>query len=99
MEEFGVTNPLTKLVVELNGVHPDEAFSFVPYERGAALLFALETALGGAGEAPHHLFGFCRLFLYEKGTQCVKNWKVLSALWDKSSIFHCGAKSELGGLS
>ena len=66
MEEFGVTNPLTKLVVELNGVHPDEAFSFVPYERGAALLFALETALGGAGEAPHHLFGFVGYFCMKR---------------------------------
>lgn len=41
---------LTPLIPKLAGVHPDDAFSCIPYEKGAALLFYLETLLGGPGE-------------------------------------------------
>ncbi len=41
--------PLTALVPRLTGVHPDDAFSSVPYEKGSLLLFYLETLLGGPG--------------------------------------------------
>jgi len=44
---FGKDNPLTNLVVKLDGVDPDDAFSSVPYEKGHSLLFYLETLLGG----------------------------------------------------
>ncbi|KAK7476031.1 hypothetical protein BaRGS_00032738 [Batillaria attramentaria] len=37
----------TKLIPDLRGVDPDDAFSPVPYEKGFALLFYLETLLGG----------------------------------------------------
>ncbi|KAH9503587.1 Leukotriene A-4 hydrolase [Bulinus truncatus] len=37
----------SKLVPDLNGVDPDDAFSIVPYEKGFALLYSLETLLGG----------------------------------------------------
>lgn len=50
VEDFGVDNPLTRLVVDLTGIHPDDAFSSVPYEKGSALLYTLEQAVGGAGE-------------------------------------------------
>ena len=40
---------LTALVPRLSGVHPDDAFSCIPYEKGSALLFYLETLLGGPG--------------------------------------------------
>jgi leukotriene-A4 hydrolase len=32
-------------------VHPDDAFSSVPYEKGSAFLFYLETLLGGPGKS------------------------------------------------
>lgn len=34
----------------MRGADPDEAFSTVPYEKGFALLFYLETLLGGPGK-------------------------------------------------
>lgn len=40
---------LTAMVPRLSGVHPDDAFSTVPYEKGSLFLFYLETLLGGAG--------------------------------------------------
>ncbi|XP_077991660.1 leukotriene A-4 hydrolase-like [Glandiceps talaboti] len=44
---FGDTNPHTHLVPDLEGIDPDDAFSSVPYEKGSALLFYLETLVGG----------------------------------------------------
>ncbi|XP_047031004.1 leukotriene A-4 hydrolase isoform X1 [Helicoverpa zea] len=46
-DELGPTNPLTRLVVDLNGVHPDDAFSTVPYEKGSLFLIYLERLAGG----------------------------------------------------
>ena len=45
----GKTNPLTALVVNLDGVDPDDAFSKVPYEKGSTFLWYLEDTVGGAG--------------------------------------------------
>lgn len=36
----------TKLVPDLSGIDPDDAFSSVPYEKGFALLHALQTVVG-----------------------------------------------------
>ena len=49
MNTFGSDNPLTALVPVLKDVDPDDAFSTVPYEKGFALLYYLESLLGGAG--------------------------------------------------
>ncbi|MDP3500984.1 MAG: M1 family metallopeptidase [Myxococcales bacterium] len=42
------TPELTKLRTHLTGIDPDEAFSVVPYEKGALLLKTLEAAAGRA---------------------------------------------------
>lgn len=47
---LGPTNPLTRMVVDLDGVHPDDAFSTVPYEKGSLFLRYLEDLFGGPGE-------------------------------------------------
>lgn len=44
---IGATNPLTQLQVNLRGVHPDDAFSRVPYEKGSLFLRYLEDLVGG----------------------------------------------------
>lgn len=46
-QNLGPHNPLTALVTNLTGVSPDEAFSWVPYEKGSAFLWHLEETLGG----------------------------------------------------
>ena len=43
---LGNDNPLTNLVVDLDGVSPDEAFSRVPYEKGSTFLWYLEEIVG-----------------------------------------------------
>lgn len=43
---FGVNNPLTSMVPQLQGVDPDDSFSGVPYEKGCNFLFYLERLVG-----------------------------------------------------
>ncbi|KAM3963295.1 leukotriene A-4 hydrolase-like [Aphomia sociella] len=45
--QLGVTNPLTRLVPDLNDVHPDDSYSNVPYEKGSLFLRYLEDLVGG----------------------------------------------------
>ena len=40
---------MTALVVNLDGVDPDDAFSVVPYEKGSTFLWYLEDTVGGPG--------------------------------------------------
>jgi leukotriene-A4 hydrolase len=43
---FGADSPLTKLRTELKGVDPDDAFSSIPYEKGARFVTTLERHVG-----------------------------------------------------
>ncbi|QKX58996.1 uncharacterized protein TRUGW13939_06125 [Talaromyces rugulosus] len=45
VEEYGKDHEFTKLVIDLKGKDPDDAFSKVPYEKGFNFLFYLETLL------------------------------------------------------
>ena len=47
IEKFGATNPLTALVPTLREIDPDDAFSSVPYEKGYAFLYYIESLVGG----------------------------------------------------
>lgn len=46
IHQFGVDNEFTKLVVDLKGKDPDDAFSSVPYEKGFTFLYYLEKLVG-----------------------------------------------------
>lgn len=46
LERFGADSPLTKLRMHLAGIDPDDAFSSVPYEKGARLVALLERTVG-----------------------------------------------------
>lgn len=46
LERFGPDSPLTRLRTDLAGLDPDEAYSQVPYEKGARFLALLERAVG-----------------------------------------------------
>ncbi|KAB8215419.1 peptidase family M1-domain-containing protein [Aspergillus novoparasiticus] len=45
VEHFGHDHPFTKLVTDLKGKDPDDAFSSIPYEKGFNFLFYLENLL------------------------------------------------------
>ena len=47
IQSLGADNPYTKLLIDMKGVDPDDAFSSVPYEKGHTFLFYLEQLLGG----------------------------------------------------
>ena len=46
VREFGDQHEFTKLVIDLKGKDPDDAFSSVPYEKGFHFLYYLEKLLG-----------------------------------------------------
>lgn len=46
LERFGPGSPLTKLRTHLEGIDPDDAFSSVPYEKGARFLVLCERTVG-----------------------------------------------------
>ncbi|KAI4179962.1 MAG: hypothetical protein LQ348_005284 [Seirophora lacunosa] len=46
IDQFGKDHEYTKLVIDLKGKDPDDAFSSVPYEKGFHLLYYLEKLLG-----------------------------------------------------
>ncbi|KAJ2779362.1 Leucyl aminopeptidase yscIV [Coemansia javaensis] len=51
---YGKDSPLTALVPVLDGVDPDDAYSTIPYDKGAHLLYYLEQLVGGeAAFAPY----------------------------------------------
>ena len=54
MERFGTGSPLTRLRTELAGIDPDDAFSSVPYEKGARFVALLERTAGRAAVRPLH---------------------------------------------
>lgn len=43
---FGADSPLTKLRTDLRGVDPDDAFSSIPYEKGARFVAVIERHVG-----------------------------------------------------
>ena len=46
IEEYGKTNPDTRLKVNTTGRNPDEGLSDIPYEKGYAFLQTIEAAVG-----------------------------------------------------
>ncbi len=46
LERFGPDSPFTRLRTDLAGLDPDDAYSLVPYEKGARLLALLERTVG-----------------------------------------------------
>jgi leukotriene-A4 hydrolase len=46
VENFGPDHNFTKLIPDLKGKDPDDAFSAVPYEKGFIFLFYLENLVG-----------------------------------------------------
>ncbi|GJQ82649.1 hypothetical protein Trydic_g19666 [Trypoxylus dichotomus] len=58
ISSLGENNPLTKLVPDLSGIHPEEAVIPVPYEKGQLLLRYLEEIVGG----PTHFEPFLRKY-------------------------------------
>ncbi|KAK5088533.1 Leucyl aminopeptidase yscIV [Lithohypha guttulata] len=46
IKNFGETHEFTKLIVDLKGKDPDDAFSSVPYEKGFVFLYYIEKLIG-----------------------------------------------------
>ncbi len=64
--QFGDTHEFTKLIVDLKGKDPDDAFSSIPYEKGYTFLSYLESKVGKEKWntfIPHYFTKFARLSL------------------------------------
>lgn len=46
VERYGKDHEFTRLVVDLKGKDPDDAFSSIPYEKGFVFLYSLDNLLG-----------------------------------------------------
>jgi len=46
IEQFGQEHEFTKLVIDLKGKDPDDAFSSIPYEKGFNFLYFIEKLIG-----------------------------------------------------
>ncbi|XP_062989817.1 leukotriene A-4 hydrolase [Elgaria multicarinata webbii] len=70
---LGNTNPMTKLEICLKEVDPDVAYSYVPYEKGFALLLYLEQLLGGKDI----FMGFLRAYIQQFAFKSIRteDWK------------------------
>ncbi|GLV43345.1 uncharacterized protein CBL_03888 [Carabus blaptoides fortunei] len=64
IKKMGETNALTKLVLDLKGVHPDDSFSVVPYEKGHIFLRYIESVVGGPAEFEPFLKQYLDTFKY-----------------------------------
>nr|CAB3263565.1 leukotriene A-4 hydrolase [Phallusia mammillata] len=73
IDHFGSDHPFTNLVIKLNNVDPDDAFSSIPYEKGHTLLFHLETLLGGPTEFEPFLRSYIDKFKFKSVTTA--QWK------------------------
>ena len=62
---FSPSHPYTKLVPDLTGVDPDDAFSRIPYEKGSTFLWYLEDLVGGAANFEPFLKAYYTEFAYK----------------------------------
>uniref|UniRef100_A0A1I7TXC0 Leuk-A4-hydro_C domain-containing protein n=1 Tax=Caenorhabditis tropicalis TaxID=1561998 RepID=A0A1I7TXC0_9PELO len=70
---FGPEHEYTKLVQNLGNADPDEAFSSIPYEKGSALLFTIEQALGDNDRFEKFLRSYIQKFSYKSVS--TEEWK------------------------
>ena len=69
--ELGEQHEFTKLVVDLKGKDPNDAFSSVPYEKGSTFLYHLEKLLGR--EKWDSFIPYVRFFLPTRSSQSSPN--------------------------
>ncbi|KAL6717066.1 Leucyl aminopeptidase yscIV [Lecanora helva] len=63
VKQFGETHEFTKLIIDLKGKDPDDAFSSIPYEKGYTFLSYLESVVGKQKWntfIPHYFTKFAR---------------------------------------
>lgn len=88
VETLGAESPLTSLVPPLRGVHPDEAFSSIPYEKGHTFLYYLEELLGGPDVFNPFLKSYIEKFKYKS----VDTWQwkeyLLQYFKDKEDVLN-----------
>lgn len=65
IDVLGHEHPYTKLVPNMVGIDPDDAFSTVPYEKGHTLLFYLETLVGGVEAMEGYLTAYIDKYKYK----------------------------------
>lgn len=85
IEEFGASNPLTDLQPSLHGIDPDDAFSSVPYEKGYAFLYYIESLVGGPAVFNLFLRSYIDHFKYKTVTTPQFKEYLINYFKDKST--------------
>ncbi|XP_051156422.1 leukotriene A-4 hydrolase isoform X3 [Leptopilina boulardi] len=73
IKSLSKTPELTKLVINLDGIDPDDAFSTVPYMKGHTFLYYLEELLGGPQDFEAFLRDYFKTFKYR--SIVTSDWK------------------------
>uniref|UniRef100_A0A0K0DLG1 Leuk-A4-hydro_C domain-containing protein n=1 Tax=Angiostrongylus cantonensis TaxID=6313 RepID=A0A0K0DLG1_ANGCA len=73
VKTFGDSHEFTKLIPDLRGADPDDAFSSVPYEKGSAFLFTIEQLLGDTVRFENFLRAYIDKYAFQSVT--TKIWK------------------------
>ncbi|XP_048867569.1 leukotriene A-4 hydrolase-like [Brienomyrus brachyistius] len=81
---FGAKSPFTNLVINMEDVDPDDAFSSVPYEKGFALLYHLEELMGGPEVFMGFVKSYIQLFAYSSVT--TEDWKNYLYVYFKDKV-------------
>lgn len=83
----GADDPLTCLVPDLTGIDPDDSFSVVPYEKGHAFIWYLETLVGGPKVFEPFLKAYLDKFKYKSISSDTFKSFLLEYFVDKKSVF------------
>lgn len=65
VQRYGADHDYTKLILNLEDVDPDDAYSRIPYEKGSALLYYLEKIVGSEGEFEEFLRSYIEKFKFK----------------------------------
>ena len=84
MARFGAGSPLTRLRTDLAGTDPDDAFSSVPYEKGARFVTLLERDGGRASAST---------------ASCATTWRASASRRSRPRSSSPSSRSELPGLA
>lgn len=83
----GADDPLTCLVPDLTGIDPDDSFSVVPYEKGHAFIWYLETLVGGPEVFEPFLKAYLDKFKYKSISSDTFKSFLLEYFVDKKTVF------------
>ncbi|KAJ1348437.1 hypothetical protein KIN20_003737 [Parelaphostrongylus tenuis] len=86
VKTFGDSHEFTKLIPDLRGIDPDDAFSSVPYEKGSAFLFTIEQLLGDPVRFEKFLRAYIDKYAFQSVTTDIWKHELYSFFPEKKEV-------------